>query len=425
MGAGLALLVDDKTYVRLERFGVYRRQQFEDFGSWELRQNGRMTFSRTSPRLTAKEIYLRLERRGDTMLGSVSQDGMKWIELPSIGIILPRKVKLGVDVVSTSSRTFAPSFDQFQLKQDQGEMVRVDWPTLPASAVVAVKPPPSPRPRRGPRFSNKLAVPNETTLDDKRKQLQVMYGEDYKNMPKRALASRLFDDSKKQGDIGLSYVMLNEACDLAAQEGDLTAALRAASELGTRFAVNPLEAKCFALEQTLPATSAKDKSAYRLLTQKALLYFDRAVINEDFERGARLLEVAKAAAKANMNTALKKMVDHSAKQLAAVQTEYEAVKPAAAKLASNPQDEESNLALGKFRCFALEDWEGGLPLLQRGSDAALRELAQKDLAAPEDAAERAPGRCLVGASEQSGRQGKDRLSETGLLLVSRSSRRIG
>jgi regulation of enolase protein 1 (concanavalin A-like superfamily) len=128
VGAGLVLLLDEKTYVRLERFGLYRGAQYEDFCSWELRRDARMTFSRTSPPLVTKEAYLRIERRGDKMLGSISGNGMKWIELPPIDIVLPRKIKLGVDAISTSSRPFAPIFDHFRFKKGQGEMVHVDWP---------------------------------------------------------------------------------------------------------------------------------------------------------------------------------------------------------------------------------------------------------------------------------------------------------
>jgi regulation of enolase protein 1 (concanavalin A-like superfamily) len=130
VGAGLVLLVDDKTYVRLERFGVYLQTRYDDFASWELRRDGRRTFTRTSPRLVESTTYLRMQLRGNRMLGSVSEDGQRWMELPAIDISLPRKVKVGVDALSTSSLPFAPIFDRFQLKSGQGEMVRLAWPQL-------------------------------------------------------------------------------------------------------------------------------------------------------------------------------------------------------------------------------------------------------------------------------------------------------
>jgi regulation of enolase protein 1 (concanavalin A-like superfamily) len=130
VGAGLVLMADKETYVRLERFGMYREQQLKELASWEVRQNGRFTFSRASQPLVEKETYLRMERRGDRMLAAVSEDSQSWNDLPSIRIPLPRKVKLGVDAISTSSLPFAPSFDQFQLKKRKDVIVDNDWPQL-------------------------------------------------------------------------------------------------------------------------------------------------------------------------------------------------------------------------------------------------------------------------------------------------------
>src|SRR5207237_1423076 len=47
-----------------------------------------------------------------------------------------------------------------------------------------------------------------------------------------------------------------------------------------------------------------------------------------------------------------------------------------------PQDAEANLIVGKHLCFGCGRWDEGLPLLAKGSDAALKTLAEKDLAKP-------------------------------------------
>src|SRR5262245_17696113 len=44
-----------------------------------------------------------------------------------------------------------------------------------------------------------------------------------------------------------------------------------------------------------------------------------------------------------------------------------------------PLDAETCLKLGKLICFLKGDWQRGLPLLARGSDERLRELAHQDL----------------------------------------------
>ncbi len=67
--------------------------------------------------LEDKETFLRLERRGDQVLGSVSQDGKDWYTFIPIEVELPEAVKIGVAACNTSSKPFAPRFDRFQLKQ--------------------------------------------------------------------------------------------------------------------------------------------------------------------------------------------------------------------------------------------------------------------------------------------------------------------
>lgn len=65
--------------------------------------------------------------------------------------------------------------------------------------------------------------------------------------------------------------------------------------------------------------------------------------------------------------------------------EPDSVKRARTKLASDADDPEANLTLGKYLAFDRNDWEGGLPLLGKGSDALLKPVVEKDLANPKDA----------------------------------------
>ena len=48
-------------------------------------------------------------------------------------------------------------------------------------------------------------------------------------------------------------------------------------------------------------------------------------------------------------------------------------------LQDDPNDPDANQIVGAFRCFVKGDWEGGLPMLALGNDAALRALAARDM----------------------------------------------
>jgi hypothetical protein len=55
-------------------------------------------------------------------------------------------------------------------------------------------------------------------------------------------------------------------------------------------------------------------------------------------------------------------------------------------LGTDPDNAQANLTVGRWLSFSGDDWPAGLPLLAKGSDAALAGLAKRDLAAPTAAA---------------------------------------
>jgi hypothetical protein len=124
VGAGLVLMDGEKTYVRLERAALVKGGELKTYANWELRQDGKwilMGEAKVRP-LEEKETYLRLERKGDKVLGSVSEDGKTWHALNPIDLKLPRKVKLGVAAGTTSTDTFSPRYDGFKLTQAGGDL---------------------------------------------------------------------------------------------------------------------------------------------------------------------------------------------------------------------------------------------------------------------------------------------------------------
>ena len=123
VGAGLLLMADEKTYVRLERAALRLQGEVKTYANWELRQDGNWVLAGDASvqPLEDKATYLRLQRQGDKLLPSVSHDGKDWKELNPLEIKLPSKLKLGVSGGGTSMDVFAPRFDQFRLKQEKGK----------------------------------------------------------------------------------------------------------------------------------------------------------------------------------------------------------------------------------------------------------------------------------------------------------------
>jgi regulation of enolase protein 1 (concanavalin A-like superfamily) len=117
VGAGLVLMASDKTYVRLERATLRRDGETKTYANWELREDGEWVLAgdATVRPLEDKPTYVRLERKGNKLLASVSHDGKEWWELKPLEVKLPAKLKLGLAAGTTSTEPFKPRYDQFKL----------------------------------------------------------------------------------------------------------------------------------------------------------------------------------------------------------------------------------------------------------------------------------------------------------------------
>ncbi len=79
----------------------------------------------------------------------------------------------------------------------------------------------------------------------------------------------------------------------------------------------------------------------------------------------------------------------SSKERESTADDYRAAKAAQATLRARPSDPAANLAFGRFLCFVKDDWGQGLQKLALGNDPALKQLAERELATPADAAAQA------------------------------------
>jgi regulation of enolase protein 1 (concanavalin A-like superfamily) len=56
-----------------------------------------------------------IPRRGGQVIGSGSEDGFRWVPLEPIAVDLPKRVKLGVVAVNTSSDPFKAEFTEWDV----------------------------------------------------------------------------------------------------------------------------------------------------------------------------------------------------------------------------------------------------------------------------------------------------------------------
>ena len=59
--------------------------------------------------------YLRMERKGSRIFGSISTDGNTWKKLHPIDTLWPSKLKVGLSAINSSTDPFAVRFEEFSL----------------------------------------------------------------------------------------------------------------------------------------------------------------------------------------------------------------------------------------------------------------------------------------------------------------------
>jgi regulation of enolase protein 1 (concanavalin A-like superfamily) len=117
-GAGLLVMSDDKNYVSLVRAVLTLNNKDLHYANFEVRENGAIQrFGRVEDLSLdpAKPTWLRLERRGDTILGSVRQDNGVWVNLPEKTAKLSNETMVGVAAVNASSKPFQTRFADISL----------------------------------------------------------------------------------------------------------------------------------------------------------------------------------------------------------------------------------------------------------------------------------------------------------------------
>jgi hypothetical protein len=86
------------------------------------------------------------------------------------------------------------------------------------------------------------------------------------------------------------------------------------------------------------------------------------------------------------DTALMDKVSSQVSDLREARMNYEKIKGPMTVLEKNPADPAANFAVGRFNGFYLGDWDKGLPQLALGNEAAIKGLAERELAKPAESA---------------------------------------
>src|SRR5206468_2623225 len=117
--AGLLVWQDEKNYVRFERALMhYPNDGWRCYPNWQQHRDGEISQDLANYGFSLDEqkpTVLRLERNGNTLTASFSQDRKQWKELPPIRVELSKKVIVGVAAIQNTPSEYEAVFEEFKL----------------------------------------------------------------------------------------------------------------------------------------------------------------------------------------------------------------------------------------------------------------------------------------------------------------------
>ncbi|HEY8748764.1 MAG TPA: hypothetical protein VIM11_12365 [Tepidisphaeraceae bacterium] len=187
--------------------------------------------------------------------------------------------------------------------------------------------------------------------------------------------------SESEADPVRRYVLLREARELAINSGNLTVTFNVIDEMARDFSVDANELKVTAMagavgRSKLPPLAMMDQ--YLTIAEQAITDGD---VQMAYQASRLSTKIARESKDSTAQTRAKQVELH----VNEISRWVRGVATAADKLKAHPDDGEANTVVGKYWCFFRGNWELGLPMLAKGLDRQLSDLAKEDLANPQDA----------------------------------------
>ncbi len=222
---------------------------------------------------------------------------------------------------------------------------------------------------------------------------------------KAALAEKLLDRARQpQEDPAAGYAFLDLALHLATEAGNVELALGVIDDMAQRYQIDGMAMKFEQLQAA--AAKASDAAARNAIAGPMLATVDEAATKDRFTVASQLIELARSSLGTAGDVALSRSVgmtgdasldealETAQARLNEIQEAFEATEDARAALRKDPEDSQAALAVGRYECFVKGNWRTGLPMLARGADPELAEIAKTELAKPDQ-----PQRQLVLADQ--------------------------
>lgn len=231
--------------------------------------------------------------------------------------------------------------------------------------------------------AERLPVPKSAAQTPIDNSIRAQYRQDFASHDATVqleLAKSLQKQAAETGiDPARQYVLLREARELATNAGNFDVAFSIIDDTARLFTIDPNELKVTVL------SNAMDRSLIpkQELLDNYLKTGQAALDHGNVQLAYQVTILAREITQALHDAGLTQRARDFELRVHAARREYETIIAAAHKLQAKPDDPDANLLVGGYLCFMQGHWDEGLPLLARGSDPKLKDLATRDVDGPD------------------------------------------
>lgn len=235
--------------------------------------------------------------------------------------------------------------------------------------------------------SDKAEVPTGEELDKAQKLAQKVLPEAFGRVKPDEMAamSNLLWRRAMEPEQGTTevYVLLDQSLLLATNAGDPRQVSRALRSLDARFKIDAYEKVNLAANGM--RRSLRTPEQHEAMIDFCMEWADRAVEEEDYMDAARFLQTAQASVRMTRNPALTRMLTSRINEVGELRREFSRIEEDMQVLKDKPDDPRANLQVGRYLALYRGEWDKGLPMLAKGSEQRLADLAKAELNIKKDA----------------------------------------
>ena len=235
--------------------------------------------------------------------------------------------------------------------------------------------------------AKKLAIPTDEQQQTVERQVREIFQAEFaaaKTAETRsALAGKLVEQAGKSGsDVAAPYVLCRLAAQQYAAAGNLDKAMTVLDTTAARYDTDVSRLKLEILNSLLGSRAkpaAIEPDIARGIYDAAMKLTESAAATGEVEAAVQFVRIVSTAAYRSRDPELERESGKKTREIDALKARFTAVQKALDTLETDPADADANLKAGQWLCLVKGQWDRGLPMLAKGSNKALAELARQDL----------------------------------------------